>query len=93
MPLTQMEIDLREYAVKKIGDAMSDVAQAFEIAYGYKAHSLPCLGAVLLRMAAMVAATGAGKEMFVQSAANVFDEELARQKRHDAKHERNKRNV
>ena len=83
MPLSQTETDLRVFAIEKIGTAMLDVAQAFEIAYGLKAASLPCLGAVLLRFAALVAATAVDRETFINAAGVTFDEEKDRQKKSD----------
>jgi len=83
MPLSQTEKDLRLFAIEKLGKAMTDVAQAYEIAYGRKAESLPCLGAVLLRFAALVAVIGVDRENFLAAAAHTFDEEKDRQKKSD----------
>jgi hypothetical protein len=75
MPLTQLQQDLQGYAENKLFYLIKDSLQAFKIA-GREGDLMPCLCAMFLKAAALIAAnSGHSKEDFLRAAQAVYDHE------------------
>jgi hypothetical protein len=73
--LTPLQQDLQSYAETKLFHLIKDSVQAFEIA-GRERDMLPCLCAMFLKAAALIAAnSGRSKEEFLTAAGYVYDHE------------------
>ena len=82
--LNQTERDLERYAQEKVQHFIKDVVQSFEIAGQPRAQALACMGVLMLRIAATMAAhSEADRARWLRYCDDVFEIALKEKKEND----------
>jgi hypothetical protein len=76
MALSQLERDLRNYAQERVAKTVQDVVESFAIAGIVRGEALACLGAITMKVSAVIAAaSGVPKVQFLHWCAEAYDKE------------------